>query len=51
VFIRAFVAGDDGRIRAATSKGPTSAAARSGDILAARLMMEAGIRPGAGTAR
>jgi hydroxymethylbilane synthase len=48
VFIRAFVANDAGRIQAATSKGPVSAAARSGDILAARLMMEAGIKPGAG---
>jgi hydroxymethylbilane synthase len=51
MFIRAFVANDDGRIKTATAKGPVSAAARSGDILAARLMMEAGIKPGAGAAR
>jgi len=51
VFIRAFVADEAGRIKAATAKGPVSAAARSGDILAARLMMEAGIKPGAGASR
>jgi hydroxymethylbilane synthase len=51
LFIRAFVANDAGQIKAATSKGPVSAAARSGDMLAARLMMEAGIKPGAGAAR
>jgi hydroxymethylbilane synthase len=49
LFIRAFVCDDAGRMCAATSRGPASAAARTGDILAARLMMEAGIRPGAGT--
>jgi hydroxymethylbilane synthase len=51
VFIRAFVADEAGRMKTATSKGPVSAAARSGDMLAARLMMEAGIKPGAGAAR
>ena len=51
LFIRAFVANDAGVIKSATSKGPVSAAARSGDILAARLMMEAGIKPGAGATR
>ncbi len=51
LFIRAFVANDAGAIKGATSKGPVSAAARSGDILAARLMMEAGIKPGAGAIR
>jgi hydroxymethylbilane synthase len=51
LFIRAFVCDDAGRMRAGTSKGPASAAARTGDILAARLMMEAGIKPNAGVAR
>jgi hydroxymethylbilane synthase len=51
MFIRAFVANDAGGIKIATAKGPMSAAARSGDILAARLMMEAGIKPGAGATR
>jgi len=47
----AYIPNDDGRIKTATAKGPVSAAARSGDILAARLMMEAGIKPGAGATR
>jgi hydroxymethylbilane synthase len=51
LFIRAFVADDTGRVRAGSSKGPVSAASRAGDMLAARLMMEAGIRPGAGATR
>jgi len=51
IFIRAFVCDEAGKMRPGTSRGPASAAARSGDILAARLMMEAGIKPGAGAAR
>ena len=51
LLIRAFVADDTGRMRPGTSKGPISAAARAGDVLAARLMMEAGIKPGAGATR
>ena len=51
MLIRAFVADDTGRMRPGTSKGPTSAAARAGDMLAARLMMEAGVKPGAGASR
>jgi len=51
LLIRAFVAEEGGRIRAGSSKGPVSAADRAGDMLAARLMMEAGIKPGAGATR
>nr|ANA08066.1 hydroxymethylbilane synthase [uncultured bacterium 5G4] len=43
--LRAFVANDDGRIKKGSSQGPASAAARSGDMLAVRLMMEAGVAP------
>ena len=51
LLIRAFVADDAGRVRAGTSKGPVSAAARAGDMLAVRLMIEAGIKAGAGETR
>jgi hydroxymethylbilane synthase len=51
MFMRAFVCDNAGRMRPGTSKGPASAAARAGDMLAVRLMMEAGIRPGEGAAQ
>jgi hydroxymethylbilane synthase len=47
--LRAFVANDAGRIARGSSQGPASAAARSGDMLAVRLMMEAGVKPAART--
>jgi len=47
--LKAFVANEAGRIAKGTSQGPASAAARSGDMLAVRLMMEAGVKPAART--
>lgn len=45
--LRAFVANEAGRIAKGSSQGPASAAARTGDMLAVRLMMEAGVKPAA----